>query len=948
MAFEDEEQQPPRGGRQNETESFPNDDRKTVRINILPRMMRADQGVTVAMTPADESNGDAIAPVDDVEAVARIRANSQGDRYERGAVIAEGGMGAVIEARDKNLDRRIAMKVLRPSRRANRDDILRFIAEACVTSQIEHPSIVPVHELAVDASGNVFYTMKLLEGKTLADLLKGIREGDSAIIKAYPLSHLLTIFQKVCDAVAFAHSKHVIHRDLKPDNVMIGEYGEVQVMDWGLAKKLGTSEPGGEWAADAALTLPELETMFPLRTIVGTIMGTPGYMAPEQASGDLDNINERSDIYSLGAILYDILTLQPPVEGKKLTEVLTRIKSGAILPPTEVSTRRARDARQPATEAEARKELGALRHLPDGRIPASLSAVAMKALSLKPHERYRNVREFQREIEAYQNGFATGAEEAGVWRQAVLFVRRNRGASLATGVALVVLIVVVAAAWRINFNTLKEKARKEREAVAAVAERERAAEAAKREALEQQLVASATAARLKKEEHRREQTWIPVYDGDFATETNLSARFETFYRDAKDLFNPAVPMRQANDMAKVVGPCLVLTNSSGLVMTRWKGKEDAGDDVQFDCEISGSNSVGIAVGGDTFTGYRAVYDAQANSIVLDTLMASVWKTLAGNRQPLKPPEERRLIRVEKSGSTIRVWVDQDLVIDYFDPLIRSGPGQRTFALSAFYTKAVVYGIQFCRRRSPEVVSCLESAREFMRRRQPGNPNDSRLADANDFLQAQIQTHGDSEVGTEAKLLLALCLQYQNKTSEALKVLQSVTRFDPDNLLTEGFPRLRAAAFQQISLIHLAANRFREAAQAAREACLLDPGSFAGEQIHQALLTALRRPGIPRQDQVEILNALGRLPLSKLVLPRMEVGDLSPLKSMSLISLNVSELPVEDLSPLADMHLNELQFNPTRVKKGWEGIRDMTTLETINALPAETFWQKFDAGEFKKK
>lgn len=941
----------------------PDDGRKTVRINLMKKGFRAEGDVTVVLIPEGGSV--------DGDAVSRIRENDRSGRYVMGDVLAEGGMGSVIDARDKNLGRRVAMKVLPTARQADKDRILRFIEEARVTSQLEHPSVVPVHELATDSSGNVFYTMKLLSGRTLGDILKGIREGDEETAAAYPLSHLLTIFQKVCDAVAFAHSKGVIHRDLKPDNVMVGEYGEVQVMDWGLAKVIRPQEPDAgfrrpeEEAAARAASVPEpgcsysaAEWSGPRKTMAGTVMGTPGYMAPEQAKGDPAQMDERADIYSLGAILYGMLTLQPPVEGKNLTEVLSRITSGDIVPPAQMETRAGQGAKQPGAETPAGVGHGELRHLPDGRIPKSLSAVAMKAMALDPSRRYQHVRELQREIEAYQNGFATGAEEAGVWRQVALFVKRNRGVSLATGVAFLVVIIVVAAAWWINVDALREKALREREAETARrqalqaqrnrAEQERAAEAAKREALEQQLLANAAAVRLKQEEHKREETWIPVVECDFAVETNLGTQFETYFREASELYKPGIPMRRADGMAKVMNGALHLTNSSGLVMTRWKGKDEAGDDVQLDCEIDGSNNVGIAVGGDYFTGYRAVYDARQNAIILDTLMQTSWKSLAGNRQPLKEAGERRMIRVEKSVSSIRVWVDGDLVIDYFDPLILSGPGHRTFALSAFWTKAVVYNLHFRRRRSPEVVSVLESARELMRRRNPGNPNDGHLADANDFLRAQIQMHGDSEIGTEAKLLLSICLQYQGKTPEALQMLQSVARFQPNTLLSEGMPRLQASAFQQISLIHLAANRVVDAAQAAREACLLDPGSFAAEQVHQALISNLRRPGVSRQEQSDVLNALGRLPLSKLALPRMDVGDLSPLKSMPLRSLDVSELPVDNLMPLEDMPLIELRFNPAKVTKGWATIRNKETLEIINDLPAAEFWKKFDEQTSKKK
>jgi tRNA A-37 threonylcarbamoyl transferase component Bud32 len=162
--------------------------------------------------------------------------------YEIGHEVAHGGMGAILSARDTNIHRTVAMKRMRGDTDMDDDRKLRFVQEAQLTGQLEHPNIVPVHELGVDQDGKIFYTMKFVKGVTLHEVLHGIRDGVAEMIARFPLAQLLTVFQKVCDAVAFAHSRGVIHRDLKPENIMIGEYGEVLVMDWGLAKKVGSVE----------------------------------------------------------------------------------------------------------------------------------------------------------------------------------------------------------------------------------------------------------------------------------------------------------------------------------------------------------------------------------------------------------------------------------------------------------------------------------------------------------------------------------------------------------------------------------------------------------------------------------------------------------------------------------------------------------------------------------
>ena len=359
--------------------------------------------------------------------------------YRLGGEIARGGMGAILSAQDLNLRRQVAVKVLLSGRPGSEESLQRFIREAQVIAQLEHPNIVPLHELAVNANGQVFYVMKLVKGTTLLEVLEGIREGKTAALARYSLAELLTIFQKVCDAVAFAHSRKVVHRDLKPANIMLGEYGEVLVMDWGLAKIMAERDTvtagleGWEGASAGADS-----TFNPLRTRQGRIIGTPSYMAPEQASGRINDIDARTDIYALGGILYHILVLKPPVQGSSLEEIVAKIASGDITSPVRLGQAAMAEAASPA-----RLNSG-WPHCPGGRVPDALSAVAMKALSVSSDARYESVQALQQDIAAHQHGYATTAERITPWKLVRLAMKRRRTELTLAAVALAILMVVSA------------------------------------------------------------------------------------------------------------------------------------------------------------------------------------------------------------------------------------------------------------------------------------------------------------------------------------------------------------------------------------------------------------------------------------------------------------------------------------------------------------------------
>ena len=351
--------------------------------------------------------------------------------YELKRELARGGMGLVYEGYDQHLARRVAVKV--SALKSGRSDP-RFIREARVLALLAHPNIVPIYNLGQDASGRSCYGMKLVRGQTLQAILDAQREGNAKAVEEYPLERLLGVFLKICDALAFAHAQGVLHRDLKPENIMVGEFGEVLVMDWGVAKIKG--DPLSDFVTESSDGSPD---PVPGETWDGEVIGTPGYLSPEQAQGRVDSMDERTDVFGLGGILHAILTLNPPVEGPTLLDILIKSKRGDI----------------------SRRHLYAR----GSQIPPALQAVTLKALSARPERRYQSVRDMALEIENYRNGFATRAEEAGLARQLLLLVSRHK--------ALAGMLVVLAGAVLLFTLRLRASEQLAREnAATAIAERE--------------------------------------------------------------------------------------------------------------------------------------------------------------------------------------------------------------------------------------------------------------------------------------------------------------------------------------------------------------------------------------------------------------------------------------------------------------------------------------------
>lgn len=308
-------------------------------------------------------------------------------RFDDLGEISRGGMGAIRHVLHRRLFRHEAMKVLDPSIAEGSPLAIRFLEEARIMGQLDHPNIVPVYDLGLSAGGSpTFFTMKLVRGRTFGSFLAELGEDR---LRSPNLERVLESLIKVCDAVSFAHSRGVIHCDLKPSNIMVGSHGQVYVMDWGIAlfRDIPAEKPG------ALLSGP----------MPGTLMGTPSYMAPEQTTGDINSIDARTDIYGLGGILYRILTGRPPHVGSCDEEVMEEARHGRVRPPEELAGQH--------------------------KLHAELCRIAMKALAAGQPERYQSVDELKRDLEMFLRG--DGWLPTQMFKPGALLIREGEIANVA-------------------------------------------------------------------------------------------------------------------------------------------------------------------------------------------------------------------------------------------------------------------------------------------------------------------------------------------------------------------------------------------------------------------------------------------------------------------------------------------------------------------------------------
>ncbi len=552
--------------------------------------------------------------------------DEESPKYVLNAKFQQGGMGAVYQAFDRDIRRRVALKMAPEDDQRSR---LRLIEEAQVTGQLEHPNIVPIHELGVNADGRLYFTMKLVEGRSLKEIIDDLKKNRGSIPSEYSRNNLLLAFMSVCHAIAFAHSRGVVHRDLKPANIMLGKYGEVLVVDWGLAKprhsrgeKVDSSSRSVSVDKQSKKVFSDSVTSFREDTglditMEGMVVGTPAYMAPEQAEGRVEDVDELTDIYALGAILYEILTYERPVEGKNFNELLANIICGFIVPPEE--------------------------RLPE--LPRELSAIILKAMSKNKEDRYTSAEVVRQDIQLFLEGRSVSAKEDSAWEALVKLMKRNKIASMFAGAILSVILVSL---------------------VVNIRERKFAEEAFGKYRAEQK----AREELIAKDYYERQRKWVKVFEDDFR-DSAITDRWDVLYIGYKSVkgtkrWSELPPKMKIRD-----GQLHVWGGAPQALVLKQPVVGDCA--IEFECRQDSSylNDISCFLGGRQnsellrlpYSGYLFQYGGYDNTRIRLNSDNGVLYQEYGS--PIKQGETYR-VRAERIGERLLYMVNGDTVFDQRD------------------------------------------------------------------------------------------------------------------------------------------------------------------------------------------------------------------------------------------------------------------------------------------
>ena len=923
------------------------------------------QGDTTTASPADLAT--VVDPRHQVhpagaDTIESVLGDCGSGRYDERETIGKGGMGEIVLCVEQNTRREVAMKRMLPTAAGHAKQRARFVEEAQVTAQLEHPNIVPVHELGRDEHGAIYFTMKLVKGRSLAELLTAARDGEVT----HSLGELLQMFLKVCDGVAFAHSRGVVHRDLKPANIMVGDFGEVLVMDWGIARILGRDEPD-EDSAEQIVQSSRQDTDTPLlHTMAGSIIGSPQYMPPEQAAGQIDKIDHRSDIYALGAILYNILTLKPPFEGGDARAIVDKVVKGSIAPPE--------------------------RRAPDRDIPRELSAVAIKCLARFRGKRYQSVPDLQRDISLYLEGRSVSAAPDTFAQAFVKLVKRNKPVSVAVAAAAVILIAVVSVAFVRVTGAM-------RRAVAAQQE-QRATALAASEQLAGQAVRAAEQGRFAEADVRADTAAKIMPDGPWGPYAMGVVAFEK-----KDFTTARKHLDQSLRMDASHAPSKIFLSRVLTVVGDVKKAEDlvAGADAIDDwrsLDAAGDTLVSVRRYVRAVKAYEKVAELMVSDATTPPMLHSETKdklsrakmclAFEGFRASILPlPAAEQAQRLEAklkiiygSDASVKIAIEKGTIAGIRlrgKGVRRLDPFRGMYLMSFACQHTSVVDLNPLRGMPLTNLDCAYSGVHDLTPLK-GMPLTKLavqstmvvdLTPLKDMPLAYLDINGTKV--TDLTLLKGMPLEHLNCNNTAIRDLSPLkgmrlTWLDCGRTRVSDLTPLKGMPLQHLGLPDTRISdltplkgiplTFLSLYGCSSLTSLrgIEGMPLTGLEVHLTKVTdltplkgmhleKLRLTGTKVTD----LGPLKGMGLKELSLNEMGVTDLTPLEGMPLKTLSITETNVTDLTPLADMKLESFRFQPRKITKGIEIVRGMKSIRKIGLgakppMDPEEFWKRYDAGK----
>lgn len=834
---------------------------------------------------------------DEVEPVMAPTVEHITDRYHDLEHIAEGAVKDIYRVKDPITARNVAMAVIKDKPAKNQSECNRFIKEARIAANLQHPNIVPIHDIGVTSDNKPFFTMKLMGGENLLSIIRKLHLGDPETLEKYDLSRLLTIFQKICDALSFAHSKGIIHLDLKPENIQIGEFGEVFILDWGLAKliKLGQEQDlNGKVDPRSTVHRHLSDHHYARKTVHGMVKGTPGYMSPEQAIGDINSKDHRTDIYSLGAILYSLLTYERPTVGETFAAIVKETISGEIIPPSK--------------------------RAPNQIIPASLEAVTMKAMASDPDDRYQSVKALEDEINAFVGGFATLAQEASLFTQLGLMYKRHKFECLFILGSILTMLI----SFGIFFQRLSLEKDKAHEALLNYRESQEA---------------------LAKSENRialdRRREWQNVYTEAFAAPV---------LRDDWLLVSGKKRRRQYEKVESefTVDNCLIMEKEGINVLYM---KKRMGGDLRLEFDIK----LGSVENSTVSCFLRSIYfkdninyslsSGYTFSVSTKSREAEIYKfgvLLSKAPLPFELKKERTYkIVAEKVGEDLNFSIDGFPTLSVKDEELVFGPEMTSLGIAVAQSKAKLDNIKIYQLGASMKVDLLKLGSHYINK----GDLDRATVYLEEVLNSETSHERTVQAGNELKRVVRLRKTYSLMESYK-KTLRKKIKDWNDNMILLVDDKLHlflpACGLTDISflkgmeingILNLSGNPIQD----------ISPiSSIPTKRVYL------------NQTKVTSLRALRNMELELIALNETSVLSLAFLRGMPIKYLDISDTYIDNIDIITTFPLETIILTPSKLPSGWQNIlKKCSHLKVIatdefelkNGQKVEEFWDKYKSGMY---